>query len=106
MPSYSPPPPPPPPARRNPSDSTAPQSVLPRSSTAPEPLSKRDEKFTEIVKRVQAGLYAYGYYTGTLDGVVGPETRAAITKFQTDHSLSVTGTVTPEVLDALGIQAS
>lgn len=107
--SVSPPPPPPPPPseRSNPnrSDSTAPSSILPLTSTPQKVLPGNSAKFTDIVTRVQLGLRAYGYYSGIIDGLVGPETQAALTRFQTDFNLPVTGTVTPQVLDALGIAA-
>jgi His-Xaa-Ser repeat protein HxsA len=104
-----------PPARPEPStppsrnlESTPPSSVLPRSpSTAPQQtLPGNSKKFAEIVRRVQAALYAQGYYTGPLDGAVGPDTRAALSKFQRDHGLPVTGTITPETLNALRVAAN
>lgn len=101
----SPPPPPPPRPRPDTSDSTAPSSILPRTSEPARPLTGRSQRFNEILSRVQAALYAYGYYHGTIDGVYGPQTRAAITAFQSERRLPVTGTVTPEVLNALGITA-
>lgn len=61
--------------------------------------------FTSIVKRVQLGLLAYGYYNGPIDGAVGDGTRQAIRRMQANFKLNVTGTVTPEVLDALRITA-
>jgi peptidoglycan hydrolase-like protein with peptidoglycan-binding domain len=48
---------------------------------------------------------AYGYYDGDVDCLVGPITRAALRRFQTDFNLKVTGTITPEVLDAFKIVA-
>ena len=99
------PPPPPPPPRPDNSESTAPSSILPRPSEPARPLSGRSQRFNEILSRVQAALYAYGYYHGAIDGLYGPQTQAAITAFQTDRNLTVTGTVTPEVLNALGITA-
>lgn len=51
------------------------------------------------------GLMAYGYYDGPPDGIVGPKTRDALNRFQTDYGLKVTGTITPEVLDAFRIVA-
>lgn len=83
------------------SNSTPPASILPLSPATAQP--KTSSKFTETVKRVQSGLYAYGYYTGEIDGIVGTDTKAAITKFQTDFQLNVTGTITPEVLSAFSI---
>jgi len=97
---------PPAPARRSPSRnerSTPPSSVLP-SSPAIAPQGEVSQIRT-IVRRVQMALQALGYYTGSIDGVVGSQTRAALVRFQTDYSLRVTGTITPEVLDALRIVA-
>lgn len=87
--------------------STPPESVLPRSpSTAPQrTLPGNSAAFAEIVRRIQAALFAQGYYTGAIDGTVGPETRAALSKFQKDHGLEITGTITPETLDALRVVA-
>jgi His-Xaa-Ser repeat protein HxsA len=59
----------------------------------------------EVVRKVQAGLKAYGYYDGDLDAIVGPKTREALRRFQSDYGLQVTGTITPEVLDAFKIVA-
>jgi peptidoglycan hydrolase-like protein with peptidoglycan-binding domain len=44
-------------------------------------------------------------YDGTIDGVVGPKLRAALRKFQGQRSLSVTGTITPQTLDALMVSS-
>lgn len=54
---------------------------------------------------MQLGLYSWGYYTGEIDGIVGPATRLALSTMQSDWGLNVTGTITPEVLDALKIVA-
>lgn len=40
---------------------------------------------------IQEGLTALGYYSGPLDGIAGPVTRAAIGKFQSDNGLPATG---------------
>lgn len=48
---------------------------------------------------------AYGYYDGDIDCIVGSKTREALRKFQQDFNLRVTGTITPEVLDAFRIVA-
>lgn len=68
-------------------------------------LPGNTNKFQEIVRQVQTALYTYGYYGGAIDGLVGPKTRDAISKMQADYSLKVTGTITPEVLNALGVAA-
>lgn len=104
--TYTPPPPPPPPPPSRNNDSTPPSTVLPSSpAIAPQILPGNSEKFRAIVRQVQTGLYVYGYYTGAIDGIVGPQTRTAISQFQKAYGQQVTGTITPEVLDALGIVA-
>lgn len=93
------------PSSRN-SNSTPPSNVLPSSpATAPKSLRGGSEKFREIVRKVQIALAARGYYHGSIDGLVGPETRAALVRFQGDSSLEITGTITQETLDALAITA-
>lgn len=87
------------------SNSTPPASVMPRASQAPKTLPGNSAAFLDIVKRVQTALYSYGYYTGAIDGIVGTGTKTAISKFQKDWGLNITGTITPEVLDALNIVA-
>lgn len=54
---------------------------------------------------VQTALQIFGYYTGEIDGLVGAETKVALSKMQADYNLKVTGTITPEVLDAFRITA-
>lgn len=98
--SYTAPTPTPTPRR---SDSTPPSSILPKSSLTGKAALSPIEQFTERAKRVQEGLTAYGYYNGEIDGKVGPETKAALSKLQKDFSLTITGTITPEVLDVFGI---
>jgi len=42
-----------------------------------------------------------GFYDGSLDGVVGPETKRAILGFQKSNSLERTGTLDQQTADAL-----
>lgn len=42
-------------------------------------------------------------YTGALDGLWGPKTRAAVIQFQATHNLVVDGLVGPKTLEALGL---
>jgi hypothetical protein len=55
------------------------------------------------VNSVQSQLAKLGYYHGAVDGVAGDETQAAIARYQEDNDLSVTGTVTPAMLQSLGL---
>lgn len=107
-PTYSAPAPTPPPAPR-PSiqpfrSAVTGEATPPKTENAPT-LSGRTERFKSIVKRVQIGLLAQGYYQGAIDGIVGPGMRAAIRKFQKARDISVTGTITSEVLDALRVSS-
>lgn len=72
---------------------------------APKTLSGRTKRFAAIVRRVQIALLARRLYTGPIDGIVGPGLRAALRKFQTQRSLTVTGTITPQTLDALMVSS-
>ena len=88
------------------SDSTAPATILPSSPDAAlKVLPGSSDRFLEIARQVQLALYSWGYYSGEIDGIVGPATRTAISALQSDWGLNVTGTITPEVLDALKIVA-
>ncbi|MCF2870525.1 lytic murein transglycosylase [Octadecabacter sp. G9-8] len=50
---------------------------------------------------IQRGLTARGYDVGTIDGVIGARTEAAISDFQRRQGLNVTGAATRDVLTAL-----
>ncbi len=79
------------------SPATAPQQLLsPQGTTDPPSASE----IQDLVRRVQVSLMALGYYQGAIDGIVGPQTRSALERYQRDYGLQVTGTITPEVLDA------
>ena len=43
------------------------------------------------VATAQEQLARQGYYRGEIDGIFGPETRRAVTRYQSDHGLRVTG---------------
>jgi peptidoglycan hydrolase-like protein with peptidoglycan-binding domain len=47
----------------------------------------------ELVREVQTGLAARGYYAAEIDGLIGPATREAVRQFQADARLPVTGAV-------------
>jgi hypothetical protein len=56
------------------------------------------------VSAVQSELTQLGYYNGTIDGVLGDETQAALARYQQDEDISVTGTVSGATLQSLGIK--
>jgi His-Xaa-Ser repeat protein HxsA len=68
-------------------------------------LPGRSALFKTIVMHVQVALMGQGLFNGPIDGDVGPKTRAALRTFQESHGLKVTGTITPQTLDALHVPA-
>jgi len=58
------------------------------------------------IAAAQQQLAREGYYRGQIDGVFGPETRAAIAQFQSNRGLRVTGGLTSDTLGALGLRPS
>jgi Putative peptidoglycan binding domain len=56
-----------------------------------------------IVEATQERLAQLGYYNGTVDGIFGPTTRDAVAKYQIDNQLDVTGSLSPDTLQSLGV---
>jgi peptidoglycan hydrolase-like protein with peptidoglycan-binding domain len=57
----------------------------------------------KIIQGAQERLLALGYQPGAADGVMGAKAIAALKKFQSDHSVAVTGQLDRKTLDALGV---
>jgi hypothetical protein len=55
----------------------------------------------EQIQQVQQQLQAAGLYTGAIDGVIGPETQAAIAAFQQQQGLQQTAVLDQPTLDRL-----
>jgi len=60
----------------------------------------------ELLKEVQTALSVRGYYSGKLDGVYGSRTKAAIDRFQKDHSLKANGKASVRLLTQILLSAS
>lgn len=52
-------------------------------------------------KDIQAALSSAGYYSGNIDGILGPKTKQAIMDFQAAKGLKVDGVVGPQTEKAL-----
>ena len=50
---------------------------------------------------IQQALTEAGFYTGKLDGIIGPKTRAAIRAFQDEQGLKVDGVCGPKTWEKL-----
>ena len=59
-----------------------------------------------LVKTVQQKLKNWGYYTGTVDGIYGSKTVAAVKYFQRTNGLTADGIVGSKTAAALGITLS
>lgn len=96
-PAYTPPTPAPAPA---PADNYSP-GIQPLMSTGtPRPSS---DQLRLMIMRVQAALYAKGYDPGAIDGELTESTKLALRKFQSTHGLLVTGKMTTQTMNALGV---
>lgn len=60
----------------------------------------------EEVKKIQAKLRNWGYYTGSVDGVYGWQTQNAVKSFQKKNGLTVDGVAGERTLNAMGIFSS
>ena len=63
-----------------------------------------DRSANSSVAAAQDRLKQEGFYDGQIDGVMGPETRHALVRFQTKRGLRISGELTTETLDALGLR--
>jgi len=57
----------------------------------------------QTVSDVQTRLTQLGYYNGPTDGIFGPLTRDAVARYQTDQDLAVTGNLSGDTLQSLGM---
>lgn len=59
-----------------------------------------------VVTQIQQKLSNWGYYSGSVDGVYGSKTVAAVKYFQRTNGLTEDGKCGPKTLEALGINVS
>ena len=60
----------------------------------------------QVTMNVQSALQDEGYYTGEIDGLVGPQTRDALGTYQVDHNLEVTSAIDEPTVESLGLTYS
>ena len=70
-------------------------------------VNSGEEKSTGLhhkdIKKVQETLRDKGYYSGNVDGLMGPQTRAGIREYQKSEKLPVTGHLDAETSGKLGV---
>ncbi len=60
----------------------------------------------EEVRTIQTTLQEQGYFSGTVDGIFGEQTKASLIQFQKDNGLTPDGIAGTQTLSALGIEES
>jgi peptidoglycan hydrolase-like protein with peptidoglycan-binding domain len=60
--------------------------------------------YLEQMKLTQETLKSFGYAPGAINGIMRFETASALSAFQREQGLKVTGQANPETLAALGIE--
>jgi hypothetical protein len=63
-----------------------------------------DQYSDSIVAATQERFAQEGYYRGEIDGIFGPATRRATLRYQGNHGLRVTGSLTTDTLQSLGLR--
>jgi hypothetical protein len=66
-------------------------------------VGHRAEPPDQVIADVQGELQQMGYYTGEVDGLLGPLTRQALTAYQADQGLTPTAAIDEPTLDSLGM---
>ncbi len=57
----------------------------------------------QVIANVQTALQEQGYYRDAVDGLIGPNTRAALRQFQAERGLPITAAIDGPTLQALGL---
>lgn len=68
-------------------------------------LSKYGSNGQEV-RQIQQKLKDWGYYNGSVDGIYGSKTVAAVKKFQEKNNLTVDGVAGTQTLKAMGINSA
>ncbi len=75
------------------------ESVL--DAASPERRLARRGVLRSYTRAVQDGLHDLGFNPGPVDGIVGPLTRKAVRAFEAAANVDVTGTISPQLLQAI-----
>lgn len=69
-------------------------------------VAEKVDAATANTREVQSRLKKWGYYTGSVDGINGPKTIAAVKKFQKKYGLTQDGIVGPLTAAKMGLKVS
>ena len=82
----------------------APQGGVYQGRMANPPRTTNESgKDVSMTERVQQHLARLGYYRGSIDGVIGDETRTAIRRYQRANGLAVDGHLDSDLLNSMGL---
>jgi hypothetical protein len=59
---------------------------------------------SSLASDVQIALARRGYYYGNIDGIIGPQSRGAIRRYQASYGLPVTGTIDYPLMRSLALR--
>lgn len=62
-----------------------------------------ERSFSCDITDLQQRLKNWGYYSGNINGSYGEDTAAAVSRYQDDHGLKVSGTADVETMEAMGL---
>ena len=79
-------------------------SLTPRVFAANPQEEQPAVSHSQDIKKVQESLRDKGYYHAKVDGISGPQTRAAIRQYQKDENLPVTGRLDARTAGKLGVE--
>jgi peptidoglycan hydrolase-like protein with peptidoglycan-binding domain len=81
-----------------PAQSIGTETIPPTAAVATAPVSASGVPIDQLArnKDIQTALSKAGFYTGAIDGKIGPKTKAAIKQFQQARGLKVDGKVGPK----------
>jgi peptidoglycan hydrolase-like protein with peptidoglycan-binding domain len=83
------------------SPTPAPAPVVSHAVTPAAAAMRDSSQSPDQIKAVQIKLADEGLYAGKVDGTWGPDTSAALSNYQRNHSLEVTGKLNAQTLDAM-----
>ena len=66
-------------------------------------VGQRAQPPDQVIAQTQDLLQQMGYYTGEVDGLLGPLTREALAAYQADNGLTATAAIDEPTLDSLGL---
>ena len=82
-----------------------PYALSEKNDFSSEALSKYGSRGEEV-RKIQKKLSEWGYYSGSVDGIYGTQTKNAVTYFQRKNGLTADGIAGPKTLAAMGISSS